>query len=289
MSIQATDQRRNKPIHVKPVVEYSAAARPPQNLVPPRPRRRMGGEVIGLPIGLIREGSAVICRDGKAGRVARVVVHPQRGNPTHIIVRHGRLRSRQFRVALNWMTGIAPDYVELSLSKAELMQQLEYRPDDVIAGAVEDALHEPEADHAPSAYFAIRATVTDGSVTLRGNVRDSTQRLAAERIVNRIRGVIGIHNFLSADDEIEWNTGWVLRHDPRLQIRNLQVETCLGVIRLQGQIASESQRALVTTIVKQVPGVPIAHNGLVIAAALEQPPTYTMTAGQQRKDDLYVP
>lgn len=288
MNVQATEQRRNKQIHVKPVVEYSAAARSPQELRQAHKRRRVVGEVIGLPVGLIREGSAVMCHDGKAGRVARVVAHPQRGYPTHIIVRQGTLRPRLFRVALNWVTGIAPDYVELNLRKEELLQQPEYRPDDVIAAAVAAALCDAQELDKGSEYPAIRATVTDGTVTLHGNVRDATERLAAERIVNRIRGVVGIHNFLFSDDEIAWNTAWVLRHDPRLRVQNLHVDTCLGVVRLHGQIASASQRALATAIVKQVPGVRVVHNGLVVKAVLEQLRPDDQSDLRQPEEELVV-
>ncbi len=267
MSTSAIEQRRKTRIHVKPVVEYVAV----ENAARDSKTWCVDGDVIGVPIGLIHIGSAIMCRDGKAGRVVGIVTHPQRSYPTHIIVRQGQLRPRQFRVGFNWVTSIAPDYVELNLWKCDLVQQPEYLSDDEISEAVEAAFHGPEAFHDRGDYLAIQATVEDGVVSLHGTVRNSVRRLEAERIVNRLRGVIAVQNYLFEDDEIEWKTRWVLQRDPRLQIRNLCVDACLGLVRLHGQIASLSQRVLATAVVKQVPGVQAINNGLIIERDLEQP------------------
>lgn len=288
MSIPLTEQRRGNHIHVKHVVEYAAADRAAPKRHQEHQTQRVNGDVIGVLIGLIREGSAVLCHDGKAGRVAGVIPHPQRAYPTHIIVRHGWLRSRQFRVAFNWVTGIAPDYVELNLAKHDLVQQPEYCPDYEIAEAVELMFHGAEALHDRADYLAIRATVEDGIVTLRGNVRNSARRLEAERIVSRMRGVIAVQNFLFADDEIAWKAAWVLQRDPRLNIRNLHIETCLGLVRLHGEIASVSQRALATAIVKQVPGVHALNNGLNLVPILEPIPETPPINDRQRLEAAFV-
>lgn len=267
MSSSATEQRRGT--RLKPLVEFAAAGMPAQERQPQRQPQRAIGEGVGVPIGLIRAGSTVLCSDGRAGRVARVVAHSQHGHRTYLIVRQGRLQPREFRVAYNWVHSIAPDQVTLSLCKDDLAQQPEYRPDDEIAEAVEDLFHGAEAFHDHADYLALQASVEDGTVTLRGNVRNSARRLEAEQIVRRIRGVIAVENCLFADDEIEWKTGWVLQRDPRLQASGLRVETCLGLVRLYGQIGSLSQRALATTIVTQVPGVHAINNGLTVTPALE--------------------
>jgi|GEM_PF-5880994 len=268
MSISATEQRHNQQMYATSVVDYHAINRPARARPSTHTVQKTADNVVGVPIGLIRVGSAVICRDGMAGRVADVVVHPHGGYPTHIVVQQGRLQPRQFRVAFNRVSGITPDYVELNLSQLDLVQQLEYCPDDEIAEVIEAAFHGAEAFHDHGDYLAIRVTVKDGTVTLRGNVRNSARRLDAVQIVKRMRGVIAVENILFSDAEIEWNTAWVLQRDPRLQTRNLRVETCLGLVRLHGKIASVSQRALAAIIAKQVPGVHAINNGLIVDPAL---------------------
>lgn len=269
MSSSATEQRGTRHVHVKPLLDYSAVDIAAQERQQTRQPQRVVGEIIGVPIGLIREGSAVMCSDGKAGRVARVVAHPQQGYPMHIIVRQGQLRPHELRVSCNWVASIAPDHVELNLRKDDLAQQPDYRPDDMIAEAVEALFHGAKACHDHSDYLALQASVEDGIVTLRGNVRSSARRLEAEQLVNQVRGVVAVHNVLFADDEIEWKTAWVLQRHPRLRVRDLRVETCLGLVRLHGQIGSLSQRALAATIARQIPGVHAVNNGLTIEPALE--------------------
>lgn len=269
MSRSATEQPSTRHVHVKPLVDYSAVDIAAQERQQTRQPQRIVGEVIGVPIGLIREGSAVMCSDGKAGHVARVVAHPQQGYPMHIIVRRGQLWTHKLRVSCNWVASIAPDHVELNLRKDDLAQQPDYRPDDAIAEAVEALFHGAEACRDHSDYLALQASVEDGIVTLRGNVRSAARRLEAEQLVNRLRGVVAVHNVLFADDEIEWKTAWVLQRHPRLRVRDLRVETCLGLVRLHGQIASASQRALAATIARQIPGVHAVNNGLTVETALE--------------------
>lgn len=222
-------------------------------------------DAAGLPIGAIRDGCAVICRDGKAGRVARVLHHADYGYPTHVIVRTGRLATRQYRIPYNWVTAITPDQIALNLWKRDLQRHPEYVPDDEIALAVEDAFHGAEAFHEHADYLAIKAFVDDGIVTLRGNVRNAQRRLEAEQIAGRQRGVVGVQNLLASDDEITWNAEWVLAQDRRVQIDDLKVDAHLGLLRLRGVVPSVSQRAIATVIAQQVPGVHAVSNALVVA------------------------
>ena len=77
MSVSINEQRHNTRIRVKHVVEYTAVDRSaPEHQSNPTPR--VASDTLGVPIGLIRTGSAVLCRDGKVGRVAGVITHTQR-------------------------------------------------------------------------------------------------------------------------------------------------------------------------------------------------------------------
>lgn len=286
MSSSATEERRSTRIHVQPLVEYAASA-PPAEEHQPQPAPPAAEEV-GVPLGQLREGSAVLCRDGQAGRVTRVVVHRQQGYPTHMIVRLGRFRPRELRVSCNWVRAVGPDSVELSLSMADLLQQPVYRPDHEIAEAVEEAFHGAEAFHDHADYLAIHATVEDGVVTLHGNVRNSPRRLEAEQIVRGMGGVLAIENCLFADDEIAWKAAWVLERDPRLQIDSLRIETCLGLVRLHGRVGSAAQRERAAAIVRDVPGVHALANGLVVEPTLVPRGEAAPAASDQPVEQLLV-
>jgi osmotically-inducible protein OsmY len=218
-----------------------------------------------VPPGAIRAGCAVRCRDGKAGRVARVLHHPEHGYPTHVIVRTGRLSIRHYRVPYNWVTTITDEEIELNLHKHDLQRHPEYLDDHEIMLAVDDAFHGAEAFHDHADYLAIKASAEDGVVTLRGNVRNGQRRLEAEGIVGRLCGVVGVHNLLVSDEEIAWNAEWALLQDRRVEITDLRVESHLGLLRLRGVVPSVSQRAIATVIARQVPGVHAVSNALLVA------------------------
>ncbi len=240
--------------------------------------RSRWNDVIGKPVALVAEGSTVICRDGTAGRVATVLMYGDRGYPTHLVVRHGRWRTRLFRVPFGWVTGIAPNYVMLGLTKHELQQHPAYRTDDEIADEITHTFHSAESFHACPNFVMVGVDVRHGVVVLRGNVHNRELRHQAEQIVGRADGVLAIRNRLRTDDEIMWQADWMLRHDRRLQVRALQVDSCLGLLQMRGYVASPEERTLAAQLAQQVPGVHAVRNNLLVQTHTAQAQHMNSTA-----------
>lgn len=258
--------QREHYLAITPTMDWSASAALPRHraqedaavALPSRPRR---DDVLDRPLALVAEGSTVRCRDGTAGLVTAVLKYSDRGYPTHLVVRHGRWRARVFRVPFAWVTAITPHYVELGLSKCELLQHPLYHTDDEITDELVHALHGVEAC---SDFVMVNVVVRNGVVELFGNVHTHERRQAAEQVAMGVAGVLAVRNRLRADDEITWQATWRLTHDRRLQVRQLQVDACLGLLHLQGYVASAQERTRAAQIAGEVPGVHAIRNNLLV-------------------------
>ncbi|WP_081025791.1 BON domain-containing protein, partial [Ralstonia solanacearum] len=96
------------------------------------------------------------------------------------------------QVAIERVAGIVAVVVHIDV---RLPPELE-RPDEDVAAAIGHALRWNAAVPAE----AIRLTVENGAVTLRGEVDQDFQRRAAEDTVRRVRGVTSIANALTLRD-----------------------------------------------------------------------------------------
>ena len=109
--------------------------------------------------GGVRPGLAVVCRDGPAGRISRVV-RDRDLRPTHIIVQTG-LR-REYRLPCSWVTTSTTTSVFLQLDRKDLAAHRRFRPDSEIAGEIHRTLMERGEEN-------IRAMVRSGIVELHGS------------------------------------------------------------------------------------------------------------------------
>lgn len=265
MSSTASEHHKEQHIRLVPIVDYQAT----EPLARPHRRTQRPQCTTARPAPeTIRTGSAVVCRDGTAGYVVGVVTRPPHGCLPHLLVRYGWLRPRTVRVSLECVTQVAPAAVELTLTRHTLARRPSYRHDYLVAEQIERMFHGDQALGRYSDFVALRATVDHGVVKLCGNVRDATRRLEAERAVARVPGVLLVRNFLFWDDDITWQAARQLNALGRRQLADVRIETCLGLVRLDGRIAAPSQRALATAIVEQIPGVHAVGNNLVVDPAM---------------------
>jgi uncharacterized protein YrrD len=185
---------------------------------------------------VVSEGMEVVCRDGKVGRVALVLLDRQTHHATHIVVQQRSLVKRDIIVPLDWAAVITPQQIMLDAREWDIERLPEYRPDVAIAEDVRQALYDAPVFQQGADFFAIQVAVQDGVVILRGNVRNSTRKREAERIARRIRGVLDVRNELVADDGLEVQVERALKRDARIEVDDLAVEALLGVIYLRGRV-----------------------------------------------------
>lgn len=119
-------------------------------------------------------------------------------------------------------------------------------------------------------------TVSDGWVTLTGNVEHAYQKLEAERVVRRVSGVKGISNELvcraaAAPGEVQQ---WIRDALVRAAVRaadGIQVDMQAGAVTLSGAVGSETQLRAALIAAASAPGVTEVDNRLAVVP--EAPPS----------------
>jgi osmotically-inducible protein OsmY len=111
--------------------------------------------------------------------------------------------------------------------------------------------------------------VIDGVVLLVGIARSDLDRVQAERIVKKIKGVMGLANCLTvcprtaavpADPDITREAVATIRHQFPEQVEALQVLVQNGRVALEGELNWYHQRDVVEAIVRSLRGVTLVTN-----------------------------
>jgi hypothetical protein len=153
----------------------------------------------------IRAGQRVDARDGKVGTLDVVLVDPLTRRVTAIVVRRGLILARDTIVPVELIREISEDRIVLDADRDALAELPEYRPDDEIAADVLHALwYRSDLDPAELHFVEVRAR--DGIVELMGHTVTEAARAAIEETAWRVRGVLGVRNYLDTFEALEAET-----------------------------------------------------------------------------------
>lgn len=144
-------------------------------------------------------------------------------------------------------------------------------------GLRQDVLDELEFE--PSIDAAdIGVTVKDGVVTLIGHVRSYAEKIAAERAVQRVKGVRAIAQELevryperkkTADDEIAKRALAIISWDTTIPDDVIQVKVQAGWITLSGEVDWHFQKRAVEDAVRKLTGVVGVTNLLLVRPRIQ--------------------
>jgi osmotically-inducible protein OsmY len=144
------------------------------------------------------------------------------------------------------------------------------RTDQDIALDAADRLH--SAFGLDDQDIAIR--IIDGIALLAGIARSDLERAQAERIVKKVRGVMGLTNCLTVcprsasvppDPDITREVVGTIRHQFPEQVQALQVLVHNGRVALEGELTWYYQRDVVEAMVRSVRGVTLVTNKIRVA------------------------
>jgi osmotically-inducible protein OsmY len=141
------------------------------------------------------------------------------------------------------------------------------RPDPDIA---RDAIEEIRSD-LPFSWEKIKLTISDGSVTLDGEVEWYFQRESAEEAVWRVRGVKGVINNIQVRPyvppvEIKRKIEEALRRAAELDASRIKVEANGSEVILRGTVRSWAEREEAEHAAWRAPGVTKVDNRIRIEA-----------------------
>lgn len=142
------------------------------------------------------------------------------------------------------------------------------RTDDEIAAAVANAL---ESDVLLSP-LQLQVTVSDGYVTLRGEVDWNYQKKEAERVVHRLWGVKGVTNLITVrarptPEELKQRIEEALKRSAEIDAKQIQVESRGSKAILKGTVRSWAERDEVERTAWTAPGITEVENQLQVSYA----------------------
>ncbi|HZM03700.1 MAG TPA: BON domain-containing protein [Candidatus Saccharimonadales bacterium] len=121
----------------------------------------------------------------------------------------------------------------------------------------------------------IHVKAKDGVVTLTGTVADDSQKAMAADTVSSLPGVVTVNNELQVTEEMPTThtDKWIeLKVKSALLFhRNVSASTKVtardGIVTLQGVVVNPEQKDLTTEYAKDVDGVTVVHNEMVVGGA----------------------
>lgn len=114
----------------------------------------------------------------------------------------------------------------------------------------------------------IESTVSDGWVTLEGDVDLWRERLDAERAVMRLEGVVGVINKLTIspqkvdEDELREQIEEALERRAEREAERLRIEVHNGAVELFGRVHSWQEKRAVLGSISHAPGVAMVRDHL---------------------------
>lgn len=183
-----------------------------------------------LPIAV---GQQVVLSDGHPGWITHLLPDRDGWIETFVIRTHGWWR-RQVVIPMEYIDHIDGETVYLSIAKIELKKLPTYRTDDVLVGAVLQALWE-DTIFRRTEYRQIHVEVENGIAYLSGYVSSPSMSTGAEKAALKADGIWKVDNDLAIDSEMKLAVSQAIGKDPRTKKARIFVGANNGFVTLTGE------------------------------------------------------
>jgi len=189
--------------------------------------------------------------DGTVGRIDHVLVDPQNGEITHLVVRKGIL-PYQVVIPSSWIKHVDENRVFIQGNNSDLHNLPRYtrRPAANILTELQNRLNAALPN-----FSDVTATLENGVLRLRGVVSDAAAKREAEDLGRSIQGVIDVDNMLDTNASIVSRVTAALQNDPHTADAVIEVINDRGVVTLSGTVESQAVRQVAEEIAERQPGV----------------------------------
>ncbi len=116
----------------------------------------------------------------------------------------------------------------------------------------------------------VRARVSDGWVTLEGEVEYEYQRHEVERMVRNVRGVVGVTDLITvkppvSPEKVQAVIENTFKREAEIDARHIRVEVTDHTAKLYGHVHSLHEAAAATSAAAAAPGVATVENHLLVS------------------------
>jgi osmotically-inducible protein OsmY len=123
----------------------------------------------------------------------------------------------------------------------------------------------------PTVSQNIKVTVSDGSISLEGEVSWDFQRRLAEKAVREVPGVKGVFNMIKVEPEaapmdLKAQIEEALKRSAEVQAKDIVVESDKGVVTIRGKVRSWAEKDEVEKAAWRAPGVREVRNYIIVEA-----------------------
>lgn len=210
-----------------------------------------------LPIAV---GQKVLLSDGHPGWVTHLLPHRDGRIEAFAIQTRGWSR-RKVVILVDHIDRVDEETVYLALTKPDLKKLPTYRPDDVLAAAVYQAIWE-DTIFRRTEYRQIHVEAENGIAYLSGYVSSPTMSAGAEKAALKADGVWKVINRLEIDGDLRLAVSQAIGKDPRTRHARVFVGVNNGFVTLNGFAPGLTARAAAQEQAVAISGVRGVFNSI---------------------------
>jgi osmotically-inducible protein OsmY len=198
--------------------------------------------------------------DQPIGRIMKLLPGSE-GRTSYFVIHTNHFWGRSKTLPVEWVNEINSKGVWLSIDQEKLQKLADYQTDIAITYEVENNLWE-DAILRAAGYNEVAIRVENGIVFVTGHIPGIMNQGRVEEAIRKVEGVLGVKNFLIADDKLLLKVSEALVQVQRGAGNQVFAKVENGVVFLSGEVTSTEDRHAAEVCVASIPWVRAVINGL---------------------------